>query len=347
MPQFWAELIRWAELWLLQVRSLVWPVVLATSAAYLIAEVPSMATAIAERLLARPGDWPPASPNARSAAEAFDNLLELIADGSAAAAAQGRTFADAGGIRAVVALLDETAMDIGRRAVNLDTSNQRDVQMLMMLGDVQSMGCTLLSNLAAFAGVEAGGETAISDELKISNSMAAAVTSLRLYPDSPEHVEAGLAALTQILPIDPRSFLTTGAHELTVKIMLSQKATTWPLYLCARAIMRCTDFGDVPKDALRQVGAATALQHALSAPPGDPNCGREWGVADVPAKLKEVVKAALEALAVPGEVDGGVGCGGGGGGDEAGGAHFCRANLLLGLAVACVASAAALWHMRA
>ena len=257
-----------------------------------------MSTAIAQRLFARPGSWPPASPNARTAAEAFDNLLELIADGSPAAAAHGKSFAEAGGIRAVVAVLEETAKDIGRRAPNLDTSNQGDVQMVMMLGDVQSMGCTLLSNLAAFAVAEAEGETAIGGELKISNAMVAVVNCLHLYPDSPEHTEAGFSALTQLMPIDPRSFLTTGAHELTIMMMRSQKETTWPLYLGARSVMRCCDFGDVPKEALREAGAAAALQHALSVPPGDPHCGQDWGVADVPAKLKLVAQAALEALEI-------------------------------------------------
>lgn len=251
------------------------------------------AAAIASRLLARPGEWPPASPNARTAIEAFDNLLELLADGSAAASAHGKAFAEAGGIRAVIAVLEETAKDISRRAKNLDTSKQNDVQMLMMLGDVQTMGCTLLSNLGAFA----EGETAaIGEELKISKATVAVVNSLHLYPDNPEHIEAGLAALVQLLPIDPKLFLMTGAHDVTINSMLAQQAITWPLYLGARALMRLTDFGDVPKEALRNAGAAAALRHALNAPPGDRDCGGEWGVADVPAKLKLVATTALEAL---------------------------------------------------
>ena len=78
--------------------------------------------------------------------------------------------------------------------------------------------------------------------------------------------------------------------------MHSQKMTTWPLYLGARALMRLTDFGDVAKDALRNAGAPAALQHAACAPLGDPACGQEWGMADVPAKLQRVARAALEAL---------------------------------------------------
>ena len=93
--------------------------------------------------------------------------------------------------------------------------------------------------------------------------------------------------------------------------MLAQTATTWPLYLGARALMRLTDFGDVAKGVLRDAGALAALQHAAHAPPGDPDCGREWGVADVPAKLQRVARAALEALGTEESGTGGTGTAGG------------------------------------
>ena len=81
--------------------------------------------------------------------------------------------------------------------------------------------------------------------------------------------------------------------------MRAQTAVTWSLYCGARTLVRLCDFGDEPKAALREDGAAAAFEHALRVPPGDPECGSEWGVADVPAKLKLVARAGLEALHAP------------------------------------------------
>ena len=74
---------------------------------------------------------------------------------------------------------------------------------MLMLADVQTMGVTLLSNFAAVGegshpDAAAGG---IPEELRVSKAVASVVRSIGLYPESPEHIDACLAALSQLLPL--------------------------------------------------------------------------------------------------------------------------------------------------
>ena len=189
---------------------------------------------------------------------------------------------------------------------------------MLMLADVQTMGVTLLSNFAAVGegshpDAGAGG---IPEELRVSKAVASVVRSIGLYPESPEHIDACLAALSQLLPLDPAAVLTTGAVPALVAAMESEHATPWQLYLGARALARFAEQGAAERQALCDGGGREALLCACRAPPGAPECGAEWGVQDVPAKLQGVARAALASLA--GTEAGGAaavsGAGGAGGG---------------------------------
>ena len=87
---------------------------------------------------------------------------------------------------------------------------------MLMLADVQTMGVTLLSNFAAVGagrGGAAGGpleEGGIPEELRVSKAVAVVVRSMGLYRESAEHQDACLAALSQLLPLDPAAVLSTG-----------------------------------------------------------------------------------------------------------------------------------------
>ena len=167
-------------------------------------------------------------------------MLKLTSDGSEEAALHAKSFAEAGGIRATVQMLSETAKDVSRRASSLDPSSlvmDDSLQYLLMLGDVQTMGCTVLSNLAAIA---EGGEAILGEELRVSNAIAAVGQSLKLYPDNPEHVEAALAALTQLLPIDPKAFLQTGAHGLVIESMLTLFLSLTLTLTLTLTLIRCS-----------------------------------------------------------------------------------------------------------
>jgi len=317
-----------------------------------------LAEQVAARLMARAGDWPLASPDALTAAQTFQTMLQAT-DGSTEAAAYCRAFSDAGCLRAVVAVLEETSEHIGRVArtiapygfgTNMSMTPEvrrtpvlallvlelgfgttqtltlttdpgappNQVRRMLMLADVQTMGVTLLSNFAAVSegsrlDAGAGG---IPEELRVSKAVASVVRSIGLYPESPEHVDACLAALSQLLPLDPAAVLTTGAVPALVAAMESENATPWQLYLGARALARFAEQGATERQALCDGGGREALLCACRAPPGAPECGAEWGVQDVPAKLQGVARAALASLA--GTEAGGAaavsGAGGAGGG---------------------------------
>ena len=253
--------------------------------------------AISRALLARPGDWPPAAPNAITALACFHSMLEIISDGSAEAAEHCEAFAAAGGIRAVVQQLEETALEVGRKAKQIDPANLEMncvLQSLLMLADVQTVGCTLLSNLAA---ASAGGRSrVVQDELRISQTTGAVVRSLMLYPENPEHVEAGLAALLQLLPLDTKAFLAVGAPSVVIAAMVSPAARPWLLYLGARVLAATAQLGPEAREALvHKEGAVPALVRAVRAPP-DPTAGAEWGVSNVWAKLQLVARTAMATL---------------------------------------------------
>ena len=325
-----------------------------------------LAEQVAARLMARAGDWPLASPDALTAAQTFQTMLQAT-DGSTEAAAYCRAFSDAGCLRAVVAVLEETSEHIGRVArtiapygfgTNMSMTPEvrrtpvlallvlelgfgttqtltlttdpgappNQVRRMLMLADVQTMGVTLLSNFAAVSegsrlDAGAGG---IPEELRVSKAVASVVRSIGLYPESPEHVDACLAALSQLLPLDPAAVLTTGAVPALVAAMESENATPWQLYLGARALARFAEQGATERQALCDGGGREALLCACRAPPGAPDCGAEWGVHDVPAKLQGVARAALASLA---------GSGAGGAGGASGGFGGRAADGTLGVAL--------------
>lgn len=270
------------------------------------------ARAQAAKLLARPGSWPPAAPHPRVAIDAIQTMLQLCSGNYEADAPHCATFAEAGGIRAVVQVLEETAEHAGRMAkvvaphgsyANVQMSPE--VQMMMMIADLQEMGITLLSNYAALA--EAG-EGAALQELRAANAIGAVVRSVRLYPENPEHAATALAALVQLLPVDEEGFLASGAPEAIVALLHAAQTTPWARYLGTRALARLAEGGALARTALKEAGALAALLRACREPPGASDCGREWGVADVPAKLQVLARKAISLLA-----------GGGGGGFAVGG----------------------------
>eukprot|EP00927_Polykrikos_kofoidii_P006913 TRINITY_DN12814_c0_g2_i1.p1 TRINITY_DN12814_c0_g2~~TRINITY_DN12814_c0_g2_i1.p1 ORF type:complete len:352 (-),score=48.96 TRINITY_DN12814_c0_g2_i1:88-1143(-) len=258
-----------------------------------------MAADVSRRLNARPGSWPIASPNALTSCQCFQAILQLTSDGSAEAAAQSKLFAESGGIRAVVQVLEETAEHscrMTKQVAPYGFSNMKvtpEVKQLLMISDLHEMGLTLLSNLAAIASRVEG---VISEELRESKAVNIVVRSMKLYSDNSEHIGAGLAALMQLLPVDPTTFQSSDAPTAIVALMQSEKATPWLLFLGARALARFAKEGPSAKDVLRDAGAIDALLRACRAPPGDADCGKEWGVTDVPAKVQGVARAAIAEL---------------------------------------------------
>lgn len=251
---------------------------------------------IAEGLNATPGSWPRGAPNPHDAMQGFLHMLQISSDGSEAATANVKAFAEAGGIRAVMNSLEESARDVGRRAKHLDPTKiemNEDMQVMMLLADLQTIGATLVSNFAAIA---MGGESVTLEELKVSKASAMMVKSLTVYPDNPEHVEACLAALMQLLPIDLAGAATAGAPAIIVRTMKEEKVSPWALYLGARALKQFASEGGEVKAQCLAVGGRDALLCACRAPPAGPDVGRQWGVTDVAAKTQVLARGGLAAL---------------------------------------------------
>jgi len=253
---------------------------------------------LAKAVLAIPGDWPRAAPNAITSLAVFHAMLDLST--CSEASTKCIAFADAGGIRALVQILEETAIEIGRKARSIDYSNpemNKSLQDLMMLADTHTMGCTLISNLGAVAegcSPEAP-EAVLQEELRVSKATATVVRSMMLYPENPSHQEAGLAALHQLQPIDPPEFIKVGAASVIVAAMMSQMVAPWGLYLGARVLARAAAAGAEEEAELKKHGAVPALVVAVRAPP-DPDAGKDWGVSDVWAKIQTVARTTIAKL---------------------------------------------------
>ena len=251
---------------------------------------------IAKALAAEPDSWPRGVPNANDSIEAFIYMLQLCSDGSEKATENVKVFAEAGGIRAVVSVLEETARDTGRRARHIDPKKpemSEAVQTLLLLADLQTMGVTLLSNFAATA---TAGESKTLEELKLSKAVGMVVHSLQLYPDNAEHGAACLAALMQLLPVDLEGALKVSAPVAIVSAMKHESATAWQLYLGARALKHMANDSAATLAVLRDAGALEALLVACRAPPGAPDCGAAWGVTDVAAKTQVNARGTIALL---------------------------------------------------
>lgn len=262
--------------------------------------MPPTVEQIAEAMCAKPGDFPRASPNSETAIECFYHMLHHCTSGDVE---KVKAFAQLGGVRAVVGVLEETADESDRKAEKLAASEKmemnKDVKHLLMLADLHTMGVSLLSNLGSVA---EDGEATTLAELKAAKAVAIVSRSLRLYPDNPDHAEAGMAALSQLLPLDPEGFAAAGfggvkPASVVISAMKNPKASPWLLYLGARTLARYGDEGgDTAKQSLQEEGAMEALKMACRAEPGDATCGAEWGVKDVSAKLQVFARTCIAKL---------------------------------------------------
>ena len=256
--------------------------------------MPPSVSALTEALHAHPGDWPRASPNAETAIEVFYHVLQLCQAGDVP---KVKEFSEKGGVRAVVQMLQETADESDRKAEKVAAAEKmemnKDVQHLLMLADLHTLGMGLLN---ALGGVAEDGEGTTLAELKASKAMVIAVRSTALYPDNPDHAESGLAALSTLQPLDPDGFLEAKAPDVILRTM-KNKPSPWLLYLGARTLARFSSEGGAKAvDALKAAGALEALKMACGAPPGDASCGAEWGVKDVSAKLQVFARTCIANL---------------------------------------------------
>jgi hypothetical protein len=224
--------------------------------------------------------------NAGAASAGFKKMADLAPDPSPESTAKLAKFVQAGGIKAIV-----TVMDALRTVLSTNS-----VQQLELI-DAQEQGCILLMNLAGYA---LSGADACVVALRDERVAATVVKGIEQYPEglAADLGEAGIAALMQLSILDLPSALEAGVIPVALRSLQAPKAGGWLYFLCCRTLSWCVARGGADAlRAMREGGAVQAYMHALrQAGSCDPECGVPFGMPDALEQMQVVARHTLSEV---------------------------------------------------